>query len=281
MSDSLAAARPWRWLAALAIVANIVLNAWSNLRPFGGQDMATLSAKYPTPITPAGYAFSIWGLIFLGLLIYAVWQLLPGQQSNPLPDAVAKPLTLANLATGLWVVLFSFELIIPSVAAMAVILMALMLVYGHARPLVLAKEAPFWVSMPFAVYLGWISVAAAINFTIGLQHMGWQASPELSVWLAYVLIGVVAVVALLITAGYQDWAFSLTVSWALVGIWGARLRDEPTLAWMTLAVAVAVALIGFVAARQGGKRQPWEVASLAAARENERILAEKGEFQKL
>ena len=279
--SALSAVRPWRWAAALAIAANIGLNAWSNIRPFGGQDMATLSARYPTPITPAGYAFSIWGLIFLGLVGYAVWQLLPAQRANPLPDAVAKPLTLASVATGLWVVLFSFELILPSVAAMAVILVALVLVYGQARPLVLAKAAPFWASLPFAVYLGWISVAAAINFTIGLQRLGCQAGPELSVWLAYVLIGVVALVALVLTAGFQDWAFALTLSWALVGIWAARLGDEPTLAWVALAVAVAVALVGFAAARQGGKRQPWEIASLAAARENERIEAEKGEVQHL
>ena len=281
MSDLRTPSRQWRWLAALSVGITIAVNAWSNIRPLNGQDMGAVSAKYPTPITPAGYAFSIWGLIFLGLVIYAIWQLLPAQRPNPLPDAVAKPLTLATLATSLWVVLFAFELILPSVAVMAVILVALMLVYGQARPLVLAGAAPFWVSLPFAVYLGWISVAAAINFTIGLQRLGWQTGPELSVWLAYVLIGVVALVALIVTAGFQDWAFALTVSWALVGIWGARLGDEPTLAWVALAVAVAVALIGFAAARQGGKRQPWEVASLAAARENERIQAEKSELQKL
>ena len=279
MSEFHAPARPWRWLAALAIIANIALNAWSNIQPFNGQTMGAVSAKYPTPITPAGYAFSIWGLIFLGLLVYAVWQLLPAQRDNALPDAIAKPLILASVATAAWVVLFGFELIALSVVAMAVILGALMLVYGKARSLVLSKLAPFWVSWPFAVYLAWISVAAAINFTIGLQQLGWQTGPELSVWLAYLLIGVVALVALVVTAGYQDWAFALTVSWALIGIWVARLREEPTLAWVTLAVAVAVAVIGFVAARQGGKRQPWEVASLAAAHENERILAEKAQVQ--
>lgn len=279
MSESTLLVRPWRWLAALAIVVNVALNVFSNVFPLNGQTMGAVSGKYPTSITPAGYAFSIWGLIFVGLLVYATWQLLPAQRTNPLPDAVAKPLALANLATAAWVVLFAFELILPSVAVMLVILAALALAYGQARPLVLAGAAPRWVSAPLAVFLGWISVATVINLTIGLQRLGLQPGPETGVWLAYPLVAAVAVLALTLTAGYQDWSFALTAAWALVGIWGARLREEPTLAWITLAVAVAVALTGFAAARQGGKRQPWEVASLAAARENERILAEKGQMQ--
>src|SRR5205823_422208 len=91
--------RLWRWLVALAIGGNIFLNYYSNTHPFAGQTMGMVSAKYPTLLTPAGYAFSIWGLIFLGLVVYAIWQLLPGQQKLSLPDAVAKPLILANIAT--------------------------------------------------------------------------------------------------------------------------------------------------------------------------------------
>ena len=106
--------RLWRWLTALAIVGNIALNYYANVHPFAGRTNAAVSAKYPTLLTPAGYAFSIWGLIFLSLIIYAVWQLLPAQRRISLPDALAKPLTLASIATGAWVVLFAYEMIVPS-----------------------------------------------------------------------------------------------------------------------------------------------------------------------
>ena len=70
-----AAGLAWRWLTVLAIVAAIAVNAWSVLHPFGGQSQAVVSAKYPTLLTPAGQAFSIWGLIFLSLLLYAGWHM--------------------------------------------------------------------------------------------------------------------------------------------------------------------------------------------------------------
>ena len=64
----------------MPVFGTIAVNYYANTRPFNGQTMGAVSAKYPTPLTPAGYAFGIWGLIFLGLSIYAVWQLLPAQR---------------------------------------------------------------------------------------------------------------------------------------------------------------------------------------------------------
>src|SRR6476469_1348768 len=117
-----AAGRAWRWLTALAVVGAVATNAYSVLHPFAGQTQAVVSAKYPTLLTPAGTAFSIWGVIFLSLLLYAGWQLLPAQRELSLPDAVAKPLTLASVGLGAWVVVFAHELIVPSAGVMLLIL---------------------------------------------------------------------------------------------------------------------------------------------------------------
>ena len=117
-----AAGRAWRWLTALAVAGAIAVNAYSVLRPFAGQTQAVVSAKYPTLLTPAGNAFSIWGVIFLTLLLYAGWQLLPAQRQLSLPDALAKPLTLVSLGLGAWVVLFAHELIVPSAGVMFLLL---------------------------------------------------------------------------------------------------------------------------------------------------------------
>ncbi len=262
--DRSATGRAWRWLAAAAIFGNIFLNYYSNTHPLNGQTMGAVSAKYPTLLTPAGYAFSIWGVIFLGLTIYAVWQLLPAQRALSLPDALAKPLALASVATGAWVVLFAYELILPSVAVMLLILGALVAAYGRARRRVLAGAAPAWASLPLALYLGWISVATVINFTIGLQQLGWQPAQGVAVVLALALLLVVVALALAMSRAFQEVAFPLVVAWALVAIWVVRLREMPELGWAALGGA-AVAVIGGVAlARMGGRRQPWEVATAAA-----------------
>lgn len=240
--------RGWRWLAAFTVLGNIVLNYWSQARPFNGQSMGTVSAQYPTLLTPAGYAFSIWGLIFLSLTVYAVWQLLPAQRSSHLPDAVAKPLTVASVATAAWVVLFAYELILPSVLTMLLILGALILVYGRARRRVLAERAPQWVSVPFALYLGWISVASVINVTIGLQELGWRPAENVSLLLALALLAVVVVLGLLVSRTFRELVYPLVLAWALTAIWVARrgAGQYPELAWAALAGAVVVVLGSFV-----------------------------------
>lgn len=246
--------RIWRWLAAAAVLGNIGLNYYSNAYPFNGQSMGTVSGKYPTLLTPAGYAFSIWGLIFLSLTLYAVWQLLPAQRTNPLPDAVAQPLTLASIATALWVVLFAYERILPCWLAMMIILGALIIAYGRARRLVLADVAPRWVSVPFALYLGWISVAFTINSIIGLRQLGWEPDLNLAMLLGLVLLTVVVGLGLLISREFKEVAFPLVVAWALIAIWVAQRHVYPELSWAALIGAGIVGLGGLALASSWGRR---------------------------
>ncbi|MBU6119296.1 tryptophan-rich sensory protein [Hymenobacter siberiensis] len=265
--------RLWRWLTALAIIGNIALNYYSNTRPFAGQTMGAVSAKYPTLFTPAGYAFSIWGLIFLALTIYAVWQLLPAQRRISLPDALAKPLTLASVATGAWVVLFAYELILPSVGVMLLILGCLIVAYGRARRRIFADAAPALAGVPFSLYLGWISVASVINITIGLQQLGWQTAEGASVTLTLGLIFVVVALGLIMSRVFRDMVFPLVVAWALVAVWVVRLREVPELGWAALIGAAVVAIAGVVLSRLGGRKTPWQLRDEAAAAAEAEIAA--------
>jgi len=236
--------------------------------------MGEVSARYTTPLTPADYAFSIWGLIFLGLLVYAGWQLLPAQRANPLPDAVAKPLTVANVATATWVVLFAHEQLLASVGIMLVILVAVILTYGRARNLIRTTHvAPRWVSIPFALFLGWISVATVLNVTIGLQAAGVNLSGNSVDNLVYFLLAVIIGLMLTLARVFQERVLPLVAAWALVGIWAAHVSDRPTLAWTALAGAVLVTLLGLVLAQQGRQLQPWEISSAAAAAMEAEIAA--------
>lgn len=241
--------RAWRWAASAAIVGNIALNYVSQRFPFNGQTNAVVSGKYPTPLTPAGYAFSIWGVIFLSLLAYAVWQLLPAQRRHPLPDAVARPLVLVNLLTGLWLVVFAYELLPLSVVVMLGILAGLAVVYGRVRHFARRGGAPVWVNIPFGLYLGWISVALVVNATVALGTR-WQVSEAKGIEIAIIMVGIVAGLALNVTKRFRELAYPAAVVWGLVGIWAARraATDTLVLSWMALAAAglVAVAALGLV-----------------------------------
>jgi len=267
--------RAWRWLTAFAIWGTVILNYYANTHPFNGQTMGGVSAKYPTLLTPAGYAFSIWGLIFLSLVGYSVWQLAPAQQRLSLPYALARPLLLACVATSAWVVLFAYELILPSVGVMLLLLGCLIVTYGRARRRIFADAAPVWVGVPFSLFLGWISVASAINITIGLRHLGLQTAEGLSVVFTLVLFVVLVGLALIISRVFRDMVFPLVVAWALVAIWVVRLREVPELGWAALAAATVVTIAGVVLSRLGGRKTPWQLRDEAAAAIEAEIAARK------
>lgn len=270
-----AAGLAWRWLTALAIVGAIAVNAYSVMHPFAGQTQAVVSAKYPTLLTPAGPAFSIWGVIFLALLLYAGWQLLPGQRQLSLPDALAKPLTLVSLGLGGWVVAFAYELIVPSAGIMLLVLAAAAVAYGRARRRIFAEAAPVLAGVPFSLLLGWLSVAAVINFTIAIRTLGWQTAEGVSVTLTLGLIVAVVGLGLLMSRVFRDRVFPLVVAWALVWVWVARLREVPELGWAALMGAAVVAIGGFVLARLGERKTPWQLRDEAAAAAEAEIAARR------
>ncbi|KAA9331600.1 hypothetical protein F0P96_15310 [Hymenobacter busanensis] len=236
--------RPWRYAAAAAVLADIVVNYWWNMAPPNGQTMGVVSARYPTMLTPAGYAFSIWGLIFLSLAAYSVWQLLEPQRRNPLPDVVAKPLVVAALASGGWVVAFSYELIGLCTILMLLTLGALIWAYGRARPLVLKGKAPVAAVWPLTLFLGWISVATVINVTLLLREWGVESPHNVTMLLCLGLIVVVVALGLFISQHFGDWLYPLVLAWGLVGIWVARHHDAADLAWVAAGGAAMLAIGG-------------------------------------
>ncbi|MDO7848322.1 hypothetical protein Q5H92_18285 [Hymenobacter sp. M29] len=275
-----AAGFAWRWLTALSIWSTVFVNYYANTHPFNGQTMGQVSAKYPTLLTPAGYAFSIWGLIFLGLVVYSVWQLLPAQQKLSLPDAVAKPLTLACLGTSAWVVLFAHEMILPSVGVMLLILIGVAVAYGRVRRRIFAEAAPAWVGVPFSLFLGWISVASVINLTIGIRQLGWQTAEGVSVVLTLSLLFIIVILALIMSRVFRDLVFPLVVAWALAWLWVARLHEVPELGWAALAGAVVCIVLGFTLSRVGGRKTPWQLRDEAAKAIEAEIAARNAASQK-
>src|SRR5262245_55981834 len=88
--------RKWRWIAFLATVLNLAFNALAPHLPLGKGSILEITQRHPTLFSPAPYAFSIWGLIYLATLAYAIYQLRPGQRHVDAYDRMAKPLAALN-----------------------------------------------------------------------------------------------------------------------------------------------------------------------------------------
>ena len=112
-------------LVVVSVVALLVMNYLSNTGAFGGQTNGDVSNKYHTLITPAGYAFSIWGIIFLGLIGFSVYQALPSQRHNPRFRAAGHWVIINGFLNAIWSPIFNQEWISVSVLVILAMLLSL------------------------------------------------------------------------------------------------------------------------------------------------------------
>ena len=244
METSASPSRFWRWLLPVAVVACLYVNYLYNAHPpAGALSNGQMSARHPTLLTPAGYAFSIWGVIFAGLLAYTVWQLLPRQREALLPGRLTPPLVLAVLATTTWTLVFSYELIGLSLVVMLTLLALLAWCYASGRPLVLAGKAPGWPTWFLSLYLGWILLATVLNLVFGLRDaLGWHWPAGASIVGSYALVAVAAGLGVALAWRGRDALLSLPLAWGLMGTWAAQRAAVPGLAGAALGAAVLLVL---------------------------------------
>lgn len=226
--------------------------------PFVGE----VSDRYPTYVVPAGYAFSIWSLIFALSLAYAVWQALPAQRGNPLLRRVGWPTAAAFAGSTLWQLVFpagwygvSVVLIVATLVSLAV---AVGRTAGWRTPLSGAERWLVWIAC--GIYLGWITVATVANaaqalLAGGVVHLGLGAET----WGVVMLIAA-GLIASAVTLRTRNAGYPLAVIWALVAVFAARrappvVTQSATVAYTALGVAavVAAALAVSVIGRRGGE----------------------------
>ncbi|MEM8643027.1 MAG: tryptophan-rich sensory protein [Cyanobacteria bacterium P01_G01_bin.54] len=206
------------FLTLVIITAAFTFNVLSNVQPINGESIGAISNTTfsGVMITPANYAFSIWGLIYLGLLGFGIYQLLWAHHARPDLNPVRNALIISSLAQMIWVFLFLLRLFWASGLAMLVILVALVWGYGQHRAQGSLSRADRWfVERPLSLYLGWISVATVVNGAIVFYGWGWQQAMPL--W-TVVMIGVVTLLGCGMTWIYRDGVFSGVFVWALAAI---------------------------------------------------------------
>jgi hypothetical protein len=233
----------------MAILATLAINVLSNFFPPQGLSIGEIANIIlgGVQITPANYAFAIWGVIYLGLIAYGIYQLRPARQGDLTLRRVDGLVIIACIAQIAWVYLFTNRLFWLSVVAMLVILLSLIGAYlqlnsGRER---LSRERKWLAQVPLSVYLGWISVATIVNVASALYISawdGWGISAE--AWTAIMLVvgGIIAATCALQRA---DIAFILVFIWAYVAI-ALRQWDKPLISLTAIVAAIAIsALLGW------------------------------------
>jgi hypothetical protein len=228
---------------AVAILATLVVNVLADALPINGLNTGAISDRFHVLFVPAGYVFAIWGLIYIGLITYGVYQALPSQRDNPRLRSADGFFLLSSLANMLWLFLWHYEQFVGTLAVMLVLLASLIAVYlrlgiGETK----APKAETWlVRAPISVYLGWITVATVANVTELLDYLKWNGfGLPAFLWFLVVLLAVL-VIATLMSLNRKDVAYGLVILWALVGV--AYKNSGMPLLWVTtLTTALLVAL---------------------------------------
>jgi hypothetical protein len=235
-------------VVVLALIITVAVNGLANALPLNGQTTGEISDRFDIYFVPAGYVFSIWGLIYLGLFAFAVYQALPGQRDNPRLRRVGYLFTLSCAANVAWLFLWHYERFPLTIVAMVALLLLLIGIYlrlGTGRTQVTTAERWF-VRLPFSIYLGWITVATISNASTLLDYLNWGRwgiRPEF--WTVIMLIaaaGITSAVAL--TRG--DVPFALVIVWAFAGI-AVKHAGTPIVAgttWVMTALVVVVTALG-------------------------------------
>jgi hypothetical protein len=235
-------------IIVVMVIATIVVNGLATTLPLNGQTTGEISDRFQVFFVPAGYVFSIWGLIYLGLVAYAILQATPAQAGNARLKSIGALFALSSLANIAWIFLWHYEQFPLTLIAMLTLLASLIVIYlrleiGRAK----VPPAERWlVQIPFSIYLGWITVATIANVTSLLDYLnwsGWGISPE--VWAVIMLIAGLAIAsAVSLTRG--DVAYLLVLIWAFVGIavkhQGTAL--VATTAWITSGLVLVMLVVG-------------------------------------
>lgn len=183
-----------------------------------GPTMGEISGRYPTYVVPAGYAFSIWNLIFLLCLGYGVWQFSAKRRSDPLLRRIGWCSAWAFFAATIWVPVFQQSYFALSVLVMLTLLASLIFIMSEIyRSGGVASRAAYWlVYVNFSVFLGWITAATIANIGQTLTAYGWTGwGIEMELWGVIVLAATGLIGATVTTALKGNVPYALTVIWAL------------------------------------------------------------------
>lgn len=227
-----------QFLVIIATVGVIIFNWLAASGFLGGVETSAVSDKYPTHITPASYAFTIWSLIYLGLIAFSIYQVL---LSNAKRFASLRTIYILSCAANCaWLYFWHQEAILICVAM--IILLLATLANINAKLKTTGSIGEFWlVKFPFGLYFGWVTTAAILNVAIALVYLNFQISAPLAVLLGAILIFIATASGVIMRFKLNNPFHPLAIAWALTAI--AVKQSGETLIVAASAVGVIVLLV--------------------------------------
>ena len=249
-------------LNLFAVLFAICINYYSQIYTINGNRVSDMSDKYSNLFTPAGYAFAIWGIIFIAILLFALYQIYRTFLRKQTFDFISQTgpwFAVTNMANGLWIVAWLYDYTLLSVAIMLVILFSLIKIIVNTnmeRWLAPAKTIVFgW--WPISIYAGWITVATIANIAAYLSKIGWNGGfLSLEAWtIALIVIATGLNFILIIRRGMRE--FAIVGAWALIAIYVRHQLSYESIAITAFVGAVIILVTAFAHAYRNRRINPF------------------------
>lgn len=233
-----------RIFMALSLIIVLVVNILANSLPINGVTTGEVSDQFPILFVPAGYVFSIWGLIYLALIGFVIYSLTPKGQKNEMIDAIAGWFIASNLFNAAWIFLWHYQQFALTLIPIFGLLISLIAIYLRLR---VGKQVRPWVekllvAAPFSIYLGWATVAVVANVSQALYSFGWQGEPLSMPFWTVLMLGIASVLGFLMIFLRNEVAYPLVLVWAFIGIW-VKHGGTPSVALTALILAIVLAVL--------------------------------------
>jgi len=200
-------------LLIVATIGTIVFNGLAATGYVNNVTPELISNKYPTVLTPAGYAFAIWSLIYLGMLAFSLYQVLPSNVARFRP---VRSLYIATCVLNCaWIYFWHRDQIVVCLVLIVGLLLTLIWMLILLRR---AGGSPLWTTAPFGIYAGWVTAATLVNFTIFLKYIGAEISPTAWNALGVAALVIAAGLAFVVRWRLQNYIYPLAIAWAATAI---------------------------------------------------------------
>ncbi len=229
------------------LVFTIIFNYLSNTGIFNGKTISNVSAEYQNLFTPAGYAFSIWGIIYLlliGFVFYTGRSLFnPAKnESDPFVEKIGWWFVVSCIANCSWIVTWLYGFTGLSVIVLGIALISLLIILFEALKYKATKAEIWFINIHFQIYTGWMSVALIAATSAWLTKIGWNGLGISDVNWTVILIIIATTIHLLMTWKKNAPIFALVAVWALIAIAQAN-KDESSTIYFVAIVSASLLLI--------------------------------------
>ena len=230
----------------VCFVLVLSVNYLATALPINGVTQKELSEEYQIFLTPSGYVFAIWGLIYLGLSAYITVQALPKWLDDDRIRGLDVPFVISSVCNALWLIVWHYRYLAMSVVLMLGLLSSL--IWGYTRlannRTISASSSLWFVDRTFGVYLGWVGLATILNLSIWFDYLGWTGTPLTGPMWASVMLMVACSLYLYLSFSLKDAAIVGVLAWASLGI--ALKNQAEQLVWITGLLVCLISLVAFV-----------------------------------